>query len=49
MSAGLEALGTSGGFDRLHFLLERAFDGADISLYFLKVSSAPSCCVLRSL
>ena len=36
---GLSGLGSSGGFERLHYLLERAFDGPDISLTFLRVRS----------
>ena len=34
---GLAGLGSGGGFERLHYLLERAFDGPDISLAFLRV------------
>ena len=37
---GLSGLGSVGGFERLHFLLERAFDGDDISSVFLNVSAA---------
>eukprot|EP00884_Botryococcus_braunii_P015152 jgi/Botrbrau1/23638/Bobra.55_2s0025.1 len=33
---GLAGLGSGGGFDRLHYLFERAFDGPDLSLTFLK-------------
>lgn len=33
---GLSGLGSGGGFERLHYLLERAFDGRDISLVFLR-------------
>ena len=36
-SLGLLGLGTVGGFERLHYLLERAWDGPDLSLVFLKV------------
>lgn len=32
-------LGSGGGFERLHFLLEKAWDGNDISLTFMKVLS----------
>ena len=34
---GLQGLGSSGGFERLHFLLESAFDGPDLSMAFIKV------------
>lgn len=34
---GLSGLGSGGGFERLHFLFERAFDGPELSLVFLKV------------
>ena len=30
-------LGSGGGFERLHYLLERAWDGDDLSYSFLKV------------
>ncbi|KAK9800746.1 hypothetical protein WJX73_004303 [Symbiochloris irregularis] len=33
---GLAGLGSGGGFERLHYLLERAFDGPDISHTFLR-------------
>ncbi|KAK9837535.1 hypothetical protein WJX84_012436 [Apatococcus fuscideae] len=33
---GLQGLGSSGGFERLHYLLETAFDGPDLSMAFLK-------------
>ena len=36
---GLSGLGSVGGFERLHFLLERAFDGDEISSVFLNVSA----------
>lgn len=36
---GLSGLGSGGGFERLHYLLERAFDGRDISLVFLRVQA----------
>ena len=39
---GLSGLGSGGGFERLHYLLERAFDGPDISLAFLSVRAL--CC-----
>ena len=39
---GLSGLGSVGGFERLHFLLERAFDGDDISSVFLSVRAAGS-------
>ena len=35
---GLQGLGSSGGFERLHYLLESAFDGDDLSMAFKKVS-----------
>lgn len=35
---GLQGLGTSGGFERLHYLLESAFDGPDLSMAFMKVT-----------
>jgi hypothetical protein len=35
---GLSGLGSWGGFERLHYLFERAFDGPDLSLAFLKVT-----------
>lgn len=35
---GLQGLGSSGGFERLHYLLETAFDGPDLSMAFMKVS-----------
>lgn len=34
---GLQGLGSSGGFERLHYLLETAFDGPDLSMSFMKV------------
>lgn len=34
---GLSGLGSGGGFERLHYLVERAFDGPDLSLAFLRV------------
>ena len=34
---GLQGLGSSGGFERLHYLLEAAFDGEDLSMAFMKV------------
>ena len=40
----MEGMGSGGGFDRLHFLLERAFDGTDISLVFLKARLPRACC-----
>ncbi|CAL8463199.1 g2733 [Coccomyxa elongata] len=33
---GLSGLGSGGGFERLHFLLEKAWDGDHISLSFMK-------------
>ena len=39
MRAGL---GSSGGFERLHYLLERAWDGPELSYAFLKARSPPS-------
>ncbi len=36
-------LGSGGGFERLHFLLEKAWDGNQISLSFMKVKLAPTC------
>ncbi|EIE21357.1 alpha/beta-hydrolase [Coccomyxa subellipsoidea C-169] len=33
---GLSGLGSGGGFERLHFLLEKAWDGDEISLSFMK-------------
>ena len=38
---GLQGLGSSGGFERLHYLLEMAFDGPDLSMAFMKVSHPP--------
>lgn len=35
---GLVGLGSAGGFERLHFLLERTFDGQALSINFLIVS-----------
>ncbi len=39
---GLQGLGSSGGFERLHYLLESAFDGPDLSMAFMKVMLWPS-------
>jgi hypothetical protein len=38
---GLVGLGSAGGFERLHFLLERAFDGPHLTNSFLIVSCSP--------
>ncbi len=35
-------LGSGGGFERLHFLLEKAWDGDEISLSFMKVHPTPT-------
>jgi len=37
---GLVGLGSAGGFERLHFLLESAFDGPHLTTNFLIVSSS---------
>ncbi len=34
---GMTGLGSAGGFERMHFLLERIFDGESLSLNFLIV------------
>lgn len=39
---GLAGLGSAGGFERLHFLLERTFDGQALSVNFLIVSTLVS-------
>ena len=44
---GMTGLGSAGGFERLHFLLERIFDGPSLSLNFLIVR--PHFCYLTSL
>lgn len=36
---GMTGLGSAGGFERLHLLLERTFDGPDLSQNFLMVGS----------
>ncbi len=41
---GAAGLGSGGGFERLHYLLERAWDGEDLSYSFLKVPWHPLAC-----
>lgn len=42
---GLVGLGSAGGFERLHFLLEGAFDGPHLTKNFLIVSSLSASCL----
>lgn len=41
---GMTGLGSAGGFERMHFLLERIFDGPSLSLNFLIVRPIPPLC-----